>query len=168
MGSIRLDYKMKTTISDVYMYNDDAEVAFKEWLDSRIPGDITLTKELSVSPAVSCEVGLNYLDESHDLFISVRVTTSDDRKNDYDYDDLLIPLDNNALLDEIENTVLPEYIDMFNQECSVVFPTANGEFKNYITFLDDRFYTAVYGDIKFDTVPVTATAYQIVDFEEYF
>lgn len=165
MGSIRFDYRMRTTISDVYMYNDDAEVAFKEWLDSRIPSDITLTKDLTVSPAISCEVGLNYLDESHDLFISVRVTTSDDRKDDYDYDDLL---DNNALLDEIETTVLPEYIDMFNQECSVVFPTANGEFKDYITFLNDRFYTAVYGDTKFDAVPVTATAYQIIDFEEYF
>lgn len=165
MGSIRFDYRMKTTISDVYMYNDDAEVAFREWLDSRIPSDITFTKDLTISPAISCEVGLDYLDESHDLFISVRVTTSDDRKDDYDYDDLL---DNNVLLDEIENTVLPEYIDMFNHECGVVFPTANGEFKDYITFLDDRFYAAVYGDIKFDTVPVTATAYQIVDFEEYF
>ena len=82
----------------------------------------------------SINLFVNAFDDDHNLTIGISVNSVGASRSDIMY--------NNELIYDIENELIPDFVQRFNSVCDLSFPTVRGSFEDFL-FLDEEFYLRV-------------------------
>ena len=156
--------QIKTNISNAFFTDVKDEQRFANWVNGRLNGNEWIINTMSFDCPIEGinainVIVLDFLD-NHTLDVEIQVDS------EYDYGTLRDMVDLYAYINE---TVIPQFIDAFNSNCQISFPTTqSGDFK-WMKFTDDDFYTKVYfshSNTSYINVSVQQnTLYLIPDFE---
>lgn len=164
MGELRFDYLIKTNISNKFM-DEKADDNFCRWLLDKHSNQFSLTLSSYVNientPVSKVFAYINTLTNDHDIDLRIYVTTTDDRKNPWDFDDLY---DNDEFMDWLEDTFIIEFINKFNESCNIQFPIDRDGFTDVVTYYDDSFYIKSFlGQDGYTTFRVYTETFALTD-----
>ena len=131
--------EIKTNISNVFFDTEGDNHRFNDWLNDRLNENAWVVDAMSFDCPIE---GINRI-----VVFAVEITNNNimdteiQVDSEFDYDTLRNMDD---LYSYITDTVIPQFIDAFNANCQISFPTTqNGNFK-WMSFDKDSFYTKVY------------------------
>ena len=131
--------EIKTNISNVFFDTEGDNRRFNDWLNDRLNENDWIVNAMSFDCPIE---GINSI-----VVFAVEITNNNimdteiQVDSEFDYDTLRNMDD---LYSYITDTVIPQFIDAFNTNCQITFPTTqNGNFK-WMMFDKDSFYTKVY------------------------
>ena len=146
------EYFLDTNITDQYFSEEDQDIDFIDWLNDKIDeqsGFIKqeVAKNFDNFRIKSFEVSSSFIDKGHHtLIIYVKINfcneSSDDEVSLEVFNQIV---EDKEIMDFIENTLIPNYIDIFNKASTVVFPvsiSSNSLFAN-LEFKDIDFYSRI-------------------------
>ena len=159
-----------TNLSKAFFEDDEDDQRFIDYINDLLnvePYIVDVDPDIPASrfiPKITLELYNGFNDDHNlDIGFTVEVDLTDEQ-----YDQIIA---DDALYSFIENEVLPAYVDWFNSQVTVNFPTTRSDDFSWLKFNGDEFYAKVYqvdGRGGYYNVSVKENSlYLINDFEVY-